>query len=69
MPWIDVVNNKYLEDLKELRYLVEITLKPSSYIKLANVISFYYAGAILLPIKVVSIQYTAENTILTGRSV
>ena len=41
VSWIDVVNNKYLDDLKELRYLVEITLKPSHYIKLANVISFY----------------------------
>ena len=69
VSWIDVVNNKYLDDLKELRYLVEITLKPSNYIKLTNVISFYYAGAILLPVKVVAINYTAENTILTGRSV
>lgn len=67
--WIGFRAERYLDDLSELRYLVNVRLKPSRYILIGDIISFYYANHLLVPIRVVSITYTADSTEITGRSV
>ena len=68
-PWTEFMSERYLENLNELRYLVTVKLQPSTYIKSADIISFYYANTLLIPIRVSSITYYAESTQIIGRSV
>ena len=67
-PWIDFRGIRYLENLKEIRYLVSVQLKPSNYIKIADVISFYYDGNLLIPVRITDIDYSADSTQIIGRS-
>ena len=67
--WIEYMYDKYLLDLKELRFFVNVSLKPSFYISIGDIVSFYYAGRILKPFRVTSIDYDRKSTEIQGRTV
>lgn len=67
--WIDYMYQKYLDELKELRSFVNVVLKPSFYINLGDIISYYYDNQILKPFRVSTVNYKRDRTEIQGRTV
>ena len=67
--WIDYMYQKYLDDLKELRFFVNVILKPSFYISLGDIVSFYYDNKLLKPFRVTTINYKRDRTEIQGRTI
>ena len=67
--WQEYIAQKYLDNLKEVRYLINIQLKRSSpYLEIGDIVSFYYDGNLLYPMRIVSLSYDADGIQITGRT-
>ena len=69
IAWIEYLAEKYLEDLKEIRYFVNLTVKPAFHINLGDIIPFYYDDELLKPMRVTTIEYQRKQTRIQGRTV
>ena len=69
LPWVAYIAEKYLQDLKEIRFLVNITVKPAFHIDLGDIIPFYYDDELLKPMRVTTIEYNRKHTRIEGRTV
>lgn len=66
--WTEDANKRYLEYLKVIRKLVSVSLKRSNYLNIGDIIAFNYAGKLIYPMRIVSIEHTRESVNVTGRS-
>ena len=68
IAWTDYMYQKYLDHLKRIHQFVDIRLKPSNYLRLANVITFYYNDDLNAPMRISTINYRKSDTHIIARS-
>ena len=67
--WDNFIRKRYRDNLSKLRYKVNLTLKPSNYLKTANIVCFYFDNEIFKPIIITQVNYEKKTTRITGRSI
>ena len=67
--WSEFITKQYLENFSNFKYIVQIKCRRANYLRVGDVISFFYADTLLMPIKIVSIQFNEKDTIIKGRSI
>lgn len=57
IPWRQFINAKTLNRLRPIKSIVRIKMKPAYYLDIGDVVTFAYAGEILMPIRIIDIQH------------
>lgn len=68
LKWQEIIFQRYLENLKDLQYLITLKLKTIGVLKLGDVIGFKY-DQLLYVMQSVSIQQTQRSITLKGRTI
>ena len=61
IPWRQFINAKTLNRLKDIKSVVRIRMHPAYYLDIGDVVTFAYAGEILMPIQIIDIQHTQTS--------
>ena len=70
IPWLEFAVENYLHRFKELRFLLNFSVKPSDHLKIGDVVGFNYASPIPpIAMQIMSVTYNTQNTALTAREV
>ena len=58
IPWRQFINAKTLNRLGPIKSIVHIQMKAAYYLDIGDVVTFAYAGEILMPLRIIDIQHT-----------
>ena len=61
IPWRQFINAKTLNRLKDIKSVVRIRMHPAYYLDIGDIVTFAYAGEILMPIQIIDIQHTQTS--------
>ena len=67
LAWQEAILKRYLKSLKDLRYLIDLSLKPVDYLQLADVIGFKYDERLYV-MQILEITQTPKATTIVGRT-
>lgn len=68
LAWQAHVFSQYLENLKDLKQLVRLVLKPTNYLLANQVVGLKFAE-LVYPLQIVEIAYGLDETVIRARSV
>ena len=70
IPWLEFAVGNYLHRFKDLRFLLNFTIKQAHGLKIGDVVGFNYAAPIPpIALQIMSAEYSTQNTAIIGREV
>ena len=69
IPLLNFIAEDYLHRFKDIRFLLNFSLRRSFYLKIADIVGFYYDPLPPITMRIMDITYQQDQTIIKGRQI
>lgn len=69
IPWLEFIAGDYLHRFKDVRFLLNFSLRPAFGLRVNNIIGFHYSPLPPIALRIMDITYQKNRTAIKGRQV